>query len=265
MNLEYVPLLQVQRNLYNLPRGFERFREYLRTMIDPDSGDLKLPLVAMNPMGKDHLPLFLDKLIELNADGEAARATTEVQSVLKVEPGEYKVCLVVSDDLRGGWTNRYTTEFDHRFRQKAYYKRGWIAGILWTSETYIPAQVREEVRLCLFRAAYIQRHGYARTLGEMLAQESYAMSQPALPGPLGRPETARQALRMADSTTPTLDPDDLAYTREVLASYLDKIDQPTLIAALYGDAAAHQLGYPPLGLSPRAGLALALDNAKKMC
>lgn len=33
MNLEYVPLLQVQRDLYKLPRGFERFREYLRTML----------------------------------------------------------------------------------------------------------------------------------------------------------------------------------------------------------------------------------------
>jgi hypothetical protein len=251
MNFEYVPLLQIQRDLYKLPRGFERFREYLRTMIDPDSGDLKLPLVAMNPMGKDHLPAFLDKLLEWDADAEAAQATAETQSVLKTEPGEYKVCLVVSDDLRGGWTNRYTTEFDHRFRQKAYYKRGWIAGILWTSETYTPERIREEVQWCLFRAAYIQRHGYARTLGEMLAQESYAMSQ-----------TARQALRMAGSNSPTLDPDDLAYTREVLASYLDKIDLPTLIAALYGDAAAHQLGYPPLGLSPLAGLALTLDNEK---
>jgi hypothetical protein len=245
MKFEYVPLLQVQRDLYKLPRGFERFREYLRTMIDPDSGDLKLPLVAMNPMGKDHLPPFLDKLLEWDADGEAARATAEAQSSLQAEPGVYKVCLVVSDDLRGGWTNRYTAEFDYRFRQKAYYKRGWIAGILWTSESYAPEQVREEVRLCLFRAAYIQQHGYSRTLNEMLAQESYAM-------------------KMAGSTAPTLDPDDLAYTREVLASYLDKTDQPTLIAALYGDAAAHQLGYPPLGLSPRAGLALALDNAQKL-
>lgn len=244
MNLEYVPLLQVQRDLYSLPRGFERFREYLRTMIDPDSGDLKLPLVAMNPMGKDHLPQFLDKLIEMDADGEAARAATEAKSILKAEPGEYKVCLVVSDDLRGGWTNRYTAEFDYRFRQKAYYKRGWIAGILWTSETYTTEQIREEVQLCLFRAAYVQQHGYARTLGEMLAQESYAIS-------------------MAGSASPTLDPDDLAYTREVLASYLDKTDLPTLIAALFGDAAAQQLGYPPLGLSLRAGLALALDNAPK--
>ena len=34
MKLEYVPLLEVQRELYRMPRGFERFREYLRTMID---------------------------------------------------------------------------------------------------------------------------------------------------------------------------------------------------------------------------------------
>jgi len=32
MKLEYVPLLQVQRDLYKMPRGFERFREYIKTM-----------------------------------------------------------------------------------------------------------------------------------------------------------------------------------------------------------------------------------------
>jgi hypothetical protein len=243
MHLEYVPLLQVQRDLYQLPRGFDRFREYLRTMIDANTGDLKLPLVAMNPMGKDHLPPFLDKLLEMDADREAAQATAAAQSILKGESGEYKVCLVVSDDLLGGWTNRYASEFGYRFSQKPYYKRGWIASILWTSETYTSEQVREEVLICIYRAAYIQRHSYAHTLGEMLAQEGYAMT-------------------MAGSTTPTLDPDDLAYTREVLAPYLHQTDQPTLIAALYGDPAARQLGYTPLGLSPRAGLALALDNAK---
>jgi hypothetical protein len=34
-------------------------------------------------------------------------------------------------------------------------------------------------------------------------------------------------------------------------------DHATLIAALFGDAAARELGYRPLGLSPRAGVALA--------
>jgi hypothetical protein len=35
------------------------------------------------------------------------------------------------------------------------------------------------------------------------------------------------------------------------------------MACLFGDVAAHALGYPPQGLSPRAGLALALYDARK--
>lgn len=31
MTLTHLPLLQVQRDLYALPRGMERFREYIRT------------------------------------------------------------------------------------------------------------------------------------------------------------------------------------------------------------------------------------------
>ena len=40
MTLTFVPLLQVQRDLYGLPRGMERFREYIRTMTDAATGDL---------------------------------------------------------------------------------------------------------------------------------------------------------------------------------------------------------------------------------
>ena len=238
MNLEYVPLLKVQRELYELPRGFERFREYLKTMIDPETGDLNVPLVAMNPMGKDHLPPFLDHLLAIDADGVGSRALEEASAALAGEPGEYRACLVVSDDLKGGWTNRYTSEFSYRFEQRAYYRRGWIAAILWTSEVYDAAAVREEVLQCVHRAAYVQCHGAAHTLGEMLAQEGHVM-------------------RASGSTTPRLEEDDLEYTRQVLADYASRTDRATVIAALFGDAAARDLGYPPLGLSPRAGLALA--------
>lgn len=244
MKLEYVPLLQVQRDLYGLPRGSERFREYLRTMVDPSTDDLRLPLVAMNPMGKDHLPQTLDRLLAMDADGEAARAAAEAQAALAQTPGSFRVTTVVSDDLMGGWTNRYTSEFGHRFGEQPFHKRGWTTALLWTSATYTPELVREEVLTHLYRLAYIQRRGYARTLGEMLAQEGYALS-------------------MAGASAPALDPDDLDYTREVLTPYLRTTDHPTLIAALFGDAAADELGYPRMGLSPSAGLALALHDANK--
>ena len=238
MKLEYVPLLKVQRDLYDLPRGFERFREYIRTMTDPGSGELKVPLVAMNPMGKDHLPPFLDHLLVIDADGVGTRALAEAESALAGEPGEYRACLVVSDDLKGGWTNRYASEYSYRFEQRAYYRRAWLAANLWTSEQYDAGTVREELLQCVYRVAYEQRHGPAHTLGDMLAQERYAM-------------------RGAGSTTPTLDEDDLAYTSEVLGEYMSATDRATIIAALFGDPAARDLGYRPLGLSPRAGLALA--------
>lgn len=243
MKLAYVPLLQIQRDLYKLPRGFERFQEYLRTMIDEGSGDLKFPLPALNPMGKDHVPAFLDHLLEIDADARGQEAVVTAQLLLRSDPGEYQVCLVVSDDLLGGWTNRYTSEFDYRFRQRAYYKRGWIAALLWTSESYSAELVRQEVLACLFRAAYIQLHGEARTLGEMLRQEGTVMLQ-------------------SGAAAPELDADDLEYTREVMVPYLERSDQPTQITALFGDPAARELGYQPLGLSHRAGLALALADAR---
>ena len=261
MKLEYVPLLQVQRDLYKMPRGFERFREFIKTMRGSAEDGFELPLSAMNPMGKDHLPVFLDGLLGFDADGVAARATADAQSALRplhpapgTAPGTphhapsaqsaaFKVCIVVSDDLKGGWTNRYTSELGYRFEQKAMYRRGWVPAILWTADTYTAALVREEVLACIYRAAWVQIHGYARTLGEMLAQDGWAATR-------------------AGAAAPVLDDEDLAYTRDVIAPLRERTDRATIIAALFGDPAARELGYPPLGLSPRAGLALARDEAR---
>jgi hypothetical protein len=43
MNLDYVPLLRLQRQLYGMPRGKDRFLEYLRTMRSGDGNGLELP------------------------------------------------------------------------------------------------------------------------------------------------------------------------------------------------------------------------------
>lgn len=243
MELEFVPLLQVQRDLYSMPRGMERFHAYIKTMVDADTGDLKLPLVAMNPMGRDHVPALLDRLLELQADPIGEAAVQSAREPLKDAPGRFKVCLVVADDLRGGWTNRYASEFSHRFEEMAYYTRGWVVGILWTSETPAQTIVREEILTALFRAAHIQRHGPARTLSSMLVQEGEAMA-------------------LAGCVEPELEAEDLAYTRDVLEPLLGAADRATVMACLFGDEAATALGYRPQGLSRRAGLALALHEAR---
>ena len=66
----------------------------------------------------------------------------------------------------------------------------------------------------------------------------------------------------AGCTTPVLEGDDLAYTRSVINPHLDAHDRATVIACLFGDTAAKALGYPPQGLTDRAGFALALHDAR---
>ncbi len=263
MNLDYVPLLPVMRKLQGIPRGQppdfngkRRFKQYLREIFDYDKKVIKLlPLLAMNPMGKDHVTALLDAYLAMDADGIGARVAAEVAARLADVPGDFKVGLVVCDDLMGGGTNRYEQEFAFRFgpgpgrsipsppKPSRWLKDYWLQGVLWSSEAPSERAVRESILAAAHRMAYMHQHGPARNLSEMLTQEGQVM---ALAGCVG----------------PTLDADDIAYTREVLIPYLDADDMRSCIECLFGDAAARTLGFTPRGLSPWAGLALALHDAR---
>ncbi len=236
-----VPMLDVQRRIYDLPPGRGRFERYLAVMTDP-VGELALPLPAFNPMGKAHVAATLDALLALGAEDVAAKALAGASPRLVRAGGNFRVGLVVADDLGGGWTNRFTTEVDQRFRSGPMLKRGWAVALFWTSEPPTAESVAREALAAAFRAAYAHRHGPATTLRRMMAQE----------GP---------AAAFAGASKPPLDAEELAYTAEVLRPHLDSDDFPALFACLHGDAAARALGYDPLGLVPRAGYALALAEA----
>ncbi|WP_165246234.1 hypothetical protein [Paludisphaera soli] len=241
MNLEFIPLLAAQRELYRIPRGPARFGPYVRMMRDdPEAA----PLVALNPMARDHVPALIDALIGLDADRLAAEAVNEAAALLADEPGEYRIGLVVADDVGGGWTNRWACEHAWAAGSPAAIRRGWLAGVLWSSEPASARAVREAVLTPIHRAAHVQRHGQAKTLREFLAQEGRALAD-------------------AGCEAPTLDADDLEYTRSVLEPHLDESLTRTVMECLYGDEAGRTLGFTPRGLSPRAGLALALHQARR--
>ena len=243
MELDLVPLLAIQRELYAMPRGVERFQAYLRTLVDHDTGDLALPLVTMNPMGKDHILVLFDTLLAFDAEAVARAAITETATAVADVDGRFRVGLVVAGDAHGGWTDRHCSEYSHRFEGRAISKRGWIVAQLWTGDSPSTDVVRTETATAIHRVAHIQRHGRAATLGEMLHQEGTAMAA-------------------AGCSRPTLDAEDVAYTRDVIAPCLGARDRATVIACLFGDEAAHRLGYRAHGLSPRAGLALALHDGR---
>jgi len=256
MKIEYVPLLQVMRDLHGIPRGGQRFHEYLRTLTKSgtEEPEVEFPsLMLMNPMGREHVTALLDALIALDADGIAARTAAEAAARLADAPGEYKLGLVVADDLKGGWTNRYDFEFNLRFpsgssapnspRPPKWSKHLWLTSVLWSSEPAPERAVREAVLATIHRAAYLNRHGSARTLREKLAQEGHVMLAAGCDGPV-------------------LDEEDLEYTREVLAPFLDAEEKRTTIECLFGDDAGRTLGFTPRGLTHGAGLALALHDAR---
>src|SRR5262249_28264618 len=115
--------------------------------------------------------------------------------------------------------------------------------MLWASGAPTARAVRECVLTALYRADHIHHHGRARTLRGLMAQEGRVMAR-------------------AGCEAPALDPDDLEYTRWMLGPFLDATDMRTAIECLYGDAAGRTLGFTPRGLSDRAGLALALHDAR---
>ena len=172
----------------------------MRTIFSEDRKIAELPpLLAANPMAKEHVTQLLDDFLALDADRIAAEAAREAAAVLAEVPGEVYVTLIIMDDLMGGGTNRYEQELTIRFfwaglpqQLPPYLKRFWISGVLWSSE---PASAGLRTKRCLrpSTAAHVHRHGPAKTLRDRMAQEGSVLVQ-------------------AGCTTPTLDDDDLAYT-----------------------------------------------------
>jgi hypothetical protein len=247
MNLTLLPLLRIQRDLHTIPRGMERFRAYIATMTE-GTDDIVLPITSMNPMGKEHVAALLDDLLAVDAEAIAAAAIDEAAARLIRIPGTRQVALVVVDDAQGGWTNRYFSEIPPPLagaRPNATRRAlRWALVPIWTSEAWPAHAIHAVVLAAIFRSAFVEQRGFPKALHEIMTMEGLA------------------AL-FADMPAPRLDPEDLAYTAEVLRAYRDARDYPTIFTCLFGDEAARSVGYPPLGLSPRAGLALAHEEARR--
>jgi hypothetical protein len=241
MALEYIPLLEKQRELYTLPVSIERFKEYLKTVVGSATGhDLELPpLVAINPMAKEHALNYVEALLALDAEGIARESVKEAETRLEVM-SQLKVSCVVLDDLKGGWTNRYTNEAGMYFKPAdSVRKFHWVVAPLWTADSPSTERLKQTTLACIYRSVYALEHGNPRTLRDVLRQEGLAMKFAGVEQWLGL--------------------DDVAYSLEVIKPHLDSEHYPTQFACLFGDEAAKAVGYPPLGLSARAGLAVALE------
>ena len=237
MPLEFVPTLARQLEVYRVPRSPERFAAYLAATIGEAQHVALLPLVSANPMAQEHLNIALETWLTLGVDEAARGYLQELEPELSLA-ADYRVGLTVLDDLKGGWTNRFLNDSGFRFPKKIL--TDWIVVPLWVSEAPSLAALRVAVRLAVARAYFQARHGLPKTLLEMLAQEGF--------------------VQFTAGVQPTLSPDDLEYSRAVIQPLLGTLQTSVQFAALYGDVAAREVGYTPLGLSGFAGLELALAD-----
>jgi hypothetical protein len=215
--------LEKVRELYKMPRTFERFQSYLN-LVRVDAGTEALPLSKLNPMAKEHALAYVETLLAMNAEDLVFSAAREAASRLDGDD-ELKVLLVLMDDAKGGWTNRYFAEFAHRYENKYEVAHGWATVVVWTSEEPTPQLLRARAFESIYRANDERRNGPVRTLRQILDREI---------------RTQRFAGVVSSY-------EDAAYHAKV-EPYLDSHAAPVVMTALYGDAAGATLGYPPLGI-----------------
>ena len=230
--------LQIQRNLYHIPMDAGRFQTYA-ALVRGDHGPPLFGLTLMNPARKPHVAATLDHLLKFDAEQIAQNilandATTPEASDVR----RFELSLVVVDDRGGGWTNRHFVEFENCFKITYSVKHNIAVTPFWTSETPTAAQVAREVTATLRRSRLLVKAGPPRTLRQVLEREARCYAG-------------------MDFASP--DPDELAYNRQVIESFLNSEELPIIFACLYGDDAVEAIGMTPLGLSPRAGYQLLAD------
>ncbi len=244
--LRVEPLLQVQRDLCNIPRGPERFPVYLSLMHDA-SQQLLRPIQAFNPMSREHVTTRLDELLAMDAEGIADDALAEAEERLG-DLGDYKFGLVLADDIAGGWTNRDLAEVNELRADLRYLlDRGWLAHTLWVSDEPSEESIRQSVLAYIYRVFWIERYGPANTIGEALRIEGQSLFFAGVTPPNLSDEEFDQVAEMAD----------LFSGSEMYAEF------PTAFTLLRGDVAAVRVGYPALGIPEKGGIAFAIEEASR--
>lgn len=214
--------------LYQKPRDFDRFQDYLKLLQGNTKGDLVLPVGDFNPMAKEHVLQKLTELKELEIESIIQNAIDELNVLFKNDKNTtvFKVAFNLSDDFGGGWTNRFTADFDSKFKINALMERGFCVPLFWTSELFTPNLIMQRVLEYAFRYYYWLVHPQPNTLKEHIEQEIFvAKRTAAIPPSVNSPE---------------------------LESFYFKNEQTDnyniIFNFLYGDIASQSLAFPTYGV-----------------
>jgi len=225
--IQLVPTLSTMAEIYRLPReggaASPRFKRYLELV--PHS----YGLVAFNPMAGPHALETTEQLLAVNAEAVALEAASEAASLCRY-PDPITLAVVLC--APGGWTDRLTTEIEHRTFRRASSGHGLV--LHWTRETPTAEQIRREAIAEAVRVMVVALRAGGESVASVLHREGMAY---ALGGNPYGPVTAEDEQAVGDAV-------------EVLGSSEKMAD---MTAVLYGDRAATALGWAPAGVAEHGG------------
>ncbi len=227
MKFTLLPVLDEMLLLYGLPIGRQRFDAYLQLLHSDRVGDLSRPIGGFNPMAKGHVREQLLMLKKMNMEQVVAETLNELNQNTQETSQPFEVAVNLSDDLMGGWTNRYASDYQSKFRLSALIRRRFCVVTLWTSEPATEALIRSRTRSACQRSMYAEQHGTPRSLRQHLLQELNVMQH------AGREYSA------------TEEPE---RYKELYQQHKETQDESLLLDLIYGDPAAQALGRIPPGL-----------------
>ncbi len=218
-------------------------------MIDDNGEELGFaPLVLANPMAREHVRELVDRYQDLDADAIALQTIESILPEFSHFDERFDASLVIVDDQKGGWTNRFATEIylrripDPRSLTAKRRSRFWITGVLWSSEPASADHVRIAMKSALYRLLFVFENGPARSVADLIRQERAVMS------------------RSGQSFAP-LESDEIPWTQQILADRANEFDLANLVTCLFGDVAAESMGFEKLGLPENAGLRSAPNHS----
>jgi hypothetical protein len=221
-----LPVVDTMIDLYEKPRAVERFQEYIKMLQGETKGDLAFPISGFNPMAKEHI---LDHLKELKKVGAEQIMEDALVDINEKFNGQFlnrifKVALNLSDDLKGGWTNRFTSDYDSKFKINGLISRDFCTPVFWTSEKIIPQEISRRTQEYVFRTIYWLTYPKPVTLKEHVLQEIFVSKQ--------------MAFDYKD------DGKDFSTMHNFYLQHENATDYSVIFNFFYGDKGSQSLGFP---------------------
>ncbi|MGB5820686.1 MAG: hypothetical protein WBG90_14470 [Saonia sp.] len=245
MQFELRPILSEMKELYLKPISTDRFQEYISKLQGNTKGDLSLPISGFNPMAKEHVLQKIRELQDNGAEMIMKETIAEFNATWnKTDSAKVDVVLNLADDLKGGWTNYYATDFDSKFKINALVNRNFCTPYFWTSENYTKELIKNRTTAYLSRTLFWIKNSKPKTLDEYLAQEIFVNEQ------LGtKPES--------------IDEQDFSKIEKIYLNNKESEAYSLLFNFFYGDNASDNLGYKKFGIIGKTGFDYAQFMALK--